>query len=102
MQVENTGGEAGKESKFERREEGRKYMRSKKYEKKGSPVCLTWGSNQYANQMLTMLTWHNIHKKANWRSNTTRKKKEKSDGAAGEKEKKEAVEMLLRCSHEPS
>lgn len=36
MQVENTGGEAGKESKFERREEGRKYMRSKKYEKKAA------------------------------------------------------------------
>lgn len=32
---------------------------------------LTQGSNGYANQMLSRLTGHNIHKKANWMANTT-------------------------------
>lgn len=55
----------------------------------------TNGSNGYANQMLTMLTWHDIQKKAN-----QREKGKKSNDAEEEQEKEEAVEMLLRCSHE--
>lgn len=34
-------------------------------------IRLTWGSNWYANQMLTRLTGQNIHKKANYRAHTT-------------------------------